>query len=139
MKSLIRSSLRAMMIAMLMASTAARADSPSEASSEVSALPIAVSVAVPVMFVSGGAALSVVAVEATADGTVWVLERASDGARASVRFTGQLVGGVALSIGTVVTVTAVGSGCILSAAGHAIAFVPNEIGQALLYDERVTR
>jgi len=28
---------------------------------------------------------------------------------------------------------------VLSAAGKAIAFIPNEIGKALLYNERVTR
>ena len=48
-------------------------------------LPVAVSVAAPVMILSAGAVLTVVAVEATSAGTVWVLERASDGARASVR------------------------------------------------------
>ena len=42
------------------------------------------SVAAPVMILSGGVMLTVVAVEASAEGTVWVLERASDGARFSV-------------------------------------------------------
>jgi hypothetical protein len=36
-------------------------------------------------------------------------------------------------------VTALTSGYVLSAAGQAIAFIPNEIGRALLYNERVTR
>jgi hypothetical protein len=31
------------------------------------------------------------------------------------------------------------TGWVLSAAGEAIAFVPNEIGRALLYNERITR
>jgi len=31
------------------------------------------------------------------------------------------------------------SGWLISAAGQAIAFVPNEIGASLLYNERVTR
>lgn len=124
---------------LLVACAAAHADSPSQASSELSAVPVAVSLVAPVAILAAGATLSVAAVEVTAEGTVWVLERASDGARASIRFTGQVIGGVAISVGTVVTVTATASGCVISAAGRALAFVPNEIGRALLYDEKVTR
>jgi hypothetical protein len=39
----------------------------------------------------------------------------------------------------VVVVTAVSTGWVLSAASEAIAFIPNEVGAALLYNERVTR
>jgi hypothetical protein len=100
-------------------------------------LPIAVSVAAPVMLLSAGAMLTVVAVEASAEGTVWVLERASDGARATLTLTA--------------SPAAVGGGRHrrrrdrgqhrLGAVdrGEAIAFIPNEIGAALLYNERVTR
>lgn len=116
----------------------AQSTTASEASG-LSLLPVAVSVAAPVMLFSAGAVLVVAAVESTAQGSVWVLERSSDGARASVRFTGQVLGGAALSIGTAVAVTAIGSGYVLSAAGEAIAFVPNEIGASLLYNERLTR
>ena len=110
----------------------------SEASA-LSALPIAVSVAAPVMILSAGAMLTVVAVEASATGTVWVLERASDGARASVQLSGQAAAGLSVAAGTVVVVTAISTGWVLSAASQAIAFIPNEIGAALLYNERVTR
>lgn len=103
--------------------------------SAISALPIAVLVAAPAMLLSGGAALTVVAVEASAEGTVWVLERASDGARASVK----LAGNVAMAVGTGVVCTALSAGWVVSAAGQAIAFIPNEIGASLLYNERVTR
>lgn len=107
--------------------------------SALSALPIALSVAAPVMLLSGGVMLTVVAVEASATGTVWVLERASDGARISVTLAASAVGGLSLAAGTAVTVSVVGAGWVLSAAGKALAFVPNEIGAALLYNERVTR
>jgi len=103
--------------------------------SAISLLPVAVVVAAPAMVLSAGASLTVVAVEASARGTVWVLERASDGVRASV----ELAAGSAVAVGTAVLVTAVSTGWILSAAGQAIAFVPNEIGASLLYNERVTR
>ena len=43
------------------------------------------------------------------------------------------------SAGTAVVVSAVATGWVLSAAGAAIAFIPNELGRALLYNERVTR
>jgi hypothetical protein len=106
--------------------------------SALSTLPIAVSVAAPAALLSAGAALTVVSVEATSAGTVWVLERASDGARASVRLAGRGLAGVSVVAGTVIVVTALSTGCVLSAAGQAIAFIPNRIGTALIYDERIT-
>ena len=87
---------------------------------------------------AGGAAFVVVAVESTARGTVWVLERASDGVRISVEFSGKVVVGAATSVGTAVVVTAISTGYVISAAAEAIAFIPNEIGASLLYNERVT-
>jgi predicted permease len=107
--------------------------------SALSMLPVAVSVAAPVALLSAGAVLTVVSVEADSKGTVWVLERASDGARASVVLAGQAAGGVSLAAGTAVVATAFSAGWVLSAAGVAIAYIPNEVGQALLYNERVTR
>lgn len=115
-----------------------RAHGASEASA-LSALPVAVSVVAPVALLSAGAALTVVAVEAASDVTVWVLERASDGARASITVSGQVAGGVSVVAGTAVMVTAFSAGWVLSAAGQAICFIPNEVGKALLYHERVTR
>ena len=105
----------------------------------LSTLPIAVSVAAPVMLLSAGAMLTVVAVEATSAGTVWVLERASDGARASVQLSGQAIGAMSLAAGSAVLVTAMSTGWLISAAGHALAFIPNHLGAALLHNERITR
>ena len=107
----------------------------SEASSALSLLPVAVSVAAPVLLVAGVGAFTVASVAASAEGSVWVLERASDGARASVQFAGH----ASAAVGTAVMVTAVSTGWVLSAAGTAIAFIPNELGRALLHNERVTR
>ena len=103
--------------------------------SALSLLPVAVSVAAPAMVLSAGAALTVVAVEVSATGTVWIVERASDGARASVQLSGHALAGV----GTVLVATAISTGWVLSAAGEAIAFIPNELGNALLYNERISR
>lgn len=103
--------------------------------SALSVLPVAVSVAAPAMIISAGAALTVVAVEASATGTAWIVERASDGARASIQLSGHALA----AVGTVVVATAVSTGWVLSTAGEAIAFIPNELGNALLYNESVHR
>jgi len=123
------------LIAALAASPAARAHSEVSDASALSLLPVAVSVAAPVVVLAGGAMLAVVSVQASAVGTVWVLERASDGARMSVHFAGH----VSAAIGAAVVVTAVSTGWVLSAAGAAIAFIPNEIGRSLLHNERFTQ
>jgi hypothetical protein len=132
------SALSAAAIAIAPMSTAHAQSGVSEASA-LSLLPVAVSVAAPVMLLAAGASLTLVAVEASATGTVWVLERASDGARATLRFSGQVAGGVSTGIGAAILVTAVSTGWVLSAAGEAIAFIPNQIGAALLHNERLTR
>jgi hypothetical protein len=106
--------------------------------SALSLLPVAVSVVAPVAVLASGAALTVVAVESASGATVWVLERASDGARASITLSGTAVAGASVAVGTVVAVTVLSTGWVLSAAGQAIAYVPNEIGRALLYNERLT-
>lgn len=134
-------SIRKIALAALLATSLASAHAQSAVSeaSALSALPIAVSVAAPVLLLSAGATLTVVAVQASALGTVWVLERASDGVRATLTLGAQAARALSVAAGTVVVVTAVGTGWVLSTASEAIAFIPNEIGAALLYNERVTR
>ncbi|OWQ86114.1 hypothetical protein CDN98_13860 [Roseateles terrae] len=116
----------------------AHREAGSEASAALSALPVAVSVVAPSVVLTAGASLVVVAVEVTAAGTVWVLKRVSDGVKVSVRFAGKVVTGASVAVGTAVTVIVVGTGVVLSAAGEAIAFIPNEIGASLMHNERVT-
>jgi hypothetical protein len=135
-------SIAAAACAALLAGTAAapaRAHGGLSEASALSMLPLAVSVAAPALVLSAGAGLTIVAVHASGEATVWVLERASDGARASVTVSGAVAGGASLLVGTAVAVTAVSAGWVLSAAGQVIAFVPNEIGKALLHNERITR
>ncbi|KQY90250.1 hypothetical protein [Pelomonas sp. Root1444] len=104
----------------------------------VSATGAALSVA-PSAILSAGVTLVVVSVEVVGGVTVWVLERASDGARISLRTSGQLAKGVVVSTGAAVAVSVIGAGTVLSVAGEVIAFIPNEIGKALLHNEQVTR
>ncbi len=96
-------------------------------------------VVVPAVLSTAGAVLVVRAVEVSARGTVIVLERLSDGARVSVELAGKAAGEVSVGVGMSVTVSVIGAGVVLSAAGEAIAFIPNALGRALLYNERVTR
>ena len=140
--NVLRRPLCAALLALAIAGHAEAHGDPAAASavSTLSALPIAMSVAAPeVLLVSGGAVLAVVAVTASAEATVLIVERASDGARASVRLSAEAAAGLSIAAGTVVTVTAISAGWVLSAAGQAIAFIPNQIGAALLYNERITR
>ncbi len=103
--------------------------------SDASVLPVALSVAAPALLLSAGAALTVVAVQSVGNATVWVLERASDGARMTLTLAGQS----ALAVGTGVVVVAMATGWVLSAAGQALCFLPNALGAPLLYNEQVTR
>jgi len=128
--------LLALLAATCLADTpAARAQSEASDMSALSLLPVAVSVVAPALVLSTGVMLTVKTVEVSARGSVWILERASDGARVSIRFAGQ----ASAAVGTAVAVTAISAGWLLSAAGVALAFVPSEIGRALLHDERITR
>lgn len=128
-------------------SAPARAQSEVSALSAISALPLASVVVaggasavlvMPAVLSTAGAMLVVKTVESTARGTVYVLERASDGAQASIELTGKAVGGASLAAGTLVTVSVIGAGVLLSAAGQVIAFIPNALGRALLHNERLT-
>lgn len=130
-----------------------QAAAQSEASALMSVLPLAsvvvvgagastaagASVSAPLVLSVAGTVLVIKTVELTVRGTVYVLERASDGARFSVELIGKTVQGASMAAGTVVTVSVISAGVILSAAGEAIAFVPNELGRALLHNERVSK
>lgn len=132
------------------ASFKTQAQSEASALSALSAMPLASVVVgasaasgsvlvVPAVLSTTGAVLVVKTVEASARGTVYLLERASDGARASVEIVGKGVSGVSVAAGTLATVSVIGAGVVLSAAGEVIAFIPNALGRALLYSERVTQ
>ena len=128
-------------LALLLAANLGHASAHSNGAdlSVLSGLPVVISVAAPLMVLSAGATLTVVAVQSSATGTEWVLERASDGARSSMKLSTQAAAGTSMVAGTAVLVTAVSTGWVLSSASRVIAFVPNEIGAALLHNEKVTR
>lgn len=128
---------------------AAPAHAQSEASLVLSALPVASVVVgasvgatalsvVPFALSVAGATLVVKAVEVTARGTVYLLERASDGAQVSIEVVGRAASGVVIGVGTVVAVSVIGAGVLISTAAEVLAFIPNELGRALLYNQRLT-
>jgi hypothetical protein len=123
----------------------------SEALSTASALPLASAVAIgsgaaagfsavaelPLALAESGAELVVVGVQASADGSVYLLRRASDGAEASIAFSREVAGGISLATGDVLVSTTLAAGTLLSLAGEALAFIPNAFGETLLHHERV--
>lgn len=139
MKTMIARTATVLTLALALSQAPARAHGGLSEASALSLLPIAISVAAPAAVLSAGAVFSVAAVYTVAEGTVWVLERASDGVRFSVTVGSAAAGALSLGVGAVVTATAFSAGWVLSAAGQVICFIPNEIGRALLHNERVTR
>ena len=124
------------------------AQAHSEASLALSVMPVAsvvlasgaaagAALAVPAALSVTGAALTVTAVQVSANTTVYVLERASDGAQASIALAGTAASAAMYSVGTVVACSVISTGVVLSVAGEVLAFVPNALGQALLYNERL--
>lgn len=88
--------------------------------------------------VVGSGYVVVKSVETVADGVVIVLQGASEAATASIKLSGQAARGLSVAAGTVVTVSTQTTGHLLVVSGRAIAFVPNEIGLALLHHSSVT-
>ena len=79
--------------------------------------------------------------EDVADGSVLVLKSAARGASsaatASVKLSQKAMQGLSLAAGTVVNVVALSTGHMLVLSGKAIAFIPNELGKALLHHSKV--
>jgi hypothetical protein len=135
-----KSALIAVMATTLLAlNSSAHAHRPPSTVSEASLVPVVISVAAPVALLASGAAFTVLAVEGISTGTVWVLERASDGAQFSVEVSGAALNGAAVVAGATVMVVACSTGHILASGGRAVGFLPNERGRAMFHNERVTR
>lgn len=128
---------------------AAVAQTDASAASALSAFPLAsawvgseaaASVAEAASVLSSATATLVVkSVQSTARGTLYVLERASDGVRISVEVVSKGVGAVSVATGAIVTGSVISAGIVLSIAGEVLAFIPNELGRKLLYNEQLSR
>lgn len=146
--SSVRFVIAALTAAVLHCLPAAHAQGDASALSVLSVLPVAsvvlaseataVVAQASALLSAAGATLVVRSVESTARGTIYVLERVSDGVRISVLVGVQAAGAASVAVGGVVTVSVIAAGTVLSLAGQAIAFIPNAVGQALLYNRRIS-
>ena len=86
----------------------------------------------------GSGELLVKAVKTTANGVTYVFSRVADGASAATEFSVDLAGHVSVAAGQVVTASAVGAGVVIASGGQVIAFIPNQLGRALLHNDCVS-
>ncbi len=76
-------------------------------------------------------------IESVGEASVVVLRCAATGVSATVRLSGRAAKQLAVAVGTTVGVLAMSTGHALVLSGQVIAFVPNEIGSALLHQSPV--
>lgn len=89
--------------------------------------------------VAGAGSLVVASVETVGDGSVIVLKTAGKASAATVALSGRAARDASLVVGASVEMVALSSGYLLVAAGRVLAFIPNEVGKALLHSSRIER
>ena len=143
--------IRWLLVAGSLSAVALHAQAQSEASMALSLLPVASVVGtasvgstvagavavLPAALSVAGAVLTIQAVEVSAVGTVYLLERASDGAQVSIKVLARGASVAAYGVGAVVACSVISTGVILSVAGEMLAFIPNALGRSLLHYERL--
>ena len=115
-------------------SAAADGSNPSRAISEVTGSLVLGSIAV--VGVTGSAVVE--SVNTVGDGIEVVLEGAGQASRATVHLSGEAARGLSIGAGTVLQVVAMSAGHALVLSGKVLAFIPNEVGQALLHHARAS-
>jgi hypothetical protein len=138
-KHMNRISATALLALALAAAPGYAADGPSDAStaSALSADGSAMVVDGSLLAATGSGVIVVKSVDASAGVVVFVAEGAANGVSATVRLSGRAAREASLVAGQVLQVTAVSTGVLLVASGKVLAFIPNEIGTALLHHSRV--
>jgi hypothetical protein len=114
--------------------SATDASAPSKAISEVTGSVVLGSIAV--VGVTGSVVVD--SVTAVGDGIDVVLDGAGQASRATVHLSGEAARGLSIGAGTVLQVVAMSAGHALVLSGKVIAFIPNEVGQALLHHARAS-
>lgn len=89
-----------------------------------------------ILSVAAAGSVVVIGVQASAEGVVLVLQGAGEASTATVRLSANAARGLSVAAGTVLDVVATSTGHVLVLSGKALAFVPNELGKALLHHER---
>ena len=116
--------------ALPVASVVLSAAAAGTAASAVVAVPAALSVA--------GSQLAIKSVQVSADAVVYVLERVSDGAQASVRVSLGAGHHWIKQVDTMGSVVGTATGVMLVATGEVSAYIPNEAGRALLHSAKLS-
>ncbi len=106
--------------------------------SEMSAVGSASVVAGSMMAIVGTGELVVESIQWLAEGGRCVLKGSAKVGRVVLLLPVKAAGGVSLAVGQTVQVTASGAGWLLTKAGEVIAFIPNEVGRALLFSKPVS-
>jgi hypothetical protein len=122
--------------------TPASATDSTAASAQASQLAIAGSGAIvdgSAQLVRAGGALTIAGITAVGDASVIVLRDLATGSEASVRIGVGVAQAGSLAVGQAVNVVAEATGMSLIAGGRLVAFVPNEVGRALVYAARSTQ
>ena len=91
-----------------------------------------------ILLLAGAGYLVVKSVETVADGVVVVLKGASQAGEVSIKLSGKALHGVSMAVGGTVQVVAIASGTVLVVSGEVLAFLPNELGKALLHHAPVS-
>jgi hypothetical protein len=81
----------------------------------------------------GSGTIIVQSVESIADGVTVVIKGSATAASVTLKLSGKAFNNIALASGTVLEVSVVSTGYLFISAGKAIAFIPNELGNGLLY------
>ena len=106
--------------------------------SDASTVSVVVSVMLPAAFISEGGRYVGKGVEASADGTVYVLEKVGEGIRGSVTVGANVSGAASVGVGESVSFVTSASGTLLVASGKVLAIIPNALGRALLKSEKLS-
>lgn len=118
----------------------AGAATQSDAASRHSEASLAASVDVPLAVaeaLSAGNTFSVTAVEASGGVVALTISAVGVGTSAVVRISAEMARALGIAVGTVVEVTAVSAGWILSVAGESLCFVANELARPHLHSRRL--
>ena len=92
---------------------------------DMSAVSMVATVAAPAAFIAGGASYQVKSVEASADGTVYQLDKA--GVSGSITVVGSALGELLLNAGATIKASAVAEGVLLVSDDQVLALVPAKL------------
>ncbi|MFK7965444.1 MAG: hypothetical protein AB8C46_15905 [Burkholderiaceae bacterium] len=111
----------------------------SMASGMSAAIPVAVSIAAPAALSAGVTVLTVESVKLGARGVTWIVTSAATGVSTAITFATDSAHAFTVGAGTVLSTAITGAGVLLYHGSQAVAFIPNQAGEALSHHEQLTR